>query len=91
MMKANEHNPSAAVALALATPTYGQPVRTEPLRDDLIWGVDGIAEEIGKTQRQVFHMISTGAIPAAKVGGRIVASRARLREHFRALLDTARA
>jgi hypothetical protein len=63
----------------------------EPLRDDLIWGIKGIAEEIGKSERQAFHLVDTGAIPAAKVGGRIVASRARLREHFRALLGEDRA
>ena len=61
-----------------------------PLRDDLVWGIRGIAEEIGKSERQAFHLIDTGQIPAAKVGGRVVASRARLREHFRALLDGSR-
>jgi hypothetical protein len=61
------------------------------LSDDIVWGVDGIATEIGRTPRQTFHLISTGAIPAGKAGGRIFASRARLREHFRALLDSARA
>jgi hypothetical protein len=63
----------------------------EPLRDDLIWGIRGIAAEIGKSERQAFHLVDTGAIPASKIGGRIVASRARLREHFRALLNAARA
>ena len=58
----------------------------EPLSDDLIWGIRGIAKEIGKSERQAFHLIDTGKIPAAKVGGRIVASRSRLRAHFRALL-----
>jgi hypothetical protein len=57
------------------------------LSADLIWGIRGIAEEIGKSERQAFHLVDTGQIPAAKVGGRIVASRARLRDHFRALLD----
>jgi hypothetical protein len=85
----NVNGPHTGVSLALATPAYAQPVKAEPLRDDLIWGVEGIAEEIGKSQRQVFHMISIGAIPAAKVGGRIVASRSRLRQHFEALLDRA--
>lgn len=61
----------------------------EPLRDDLIWGIKGIAEEIGKSERQAFHLVDTGQIPAAKVGGRIVASRSRLRQHFEALLDGA--
>ena len=63
----------------------------EPLRDDLVWGIKAIADEIGKTPRQAFHLVDTGAIPAAKIGGRIVARRTRLREHFRALLDSARA
>lgn len=85
-MNVNEQNTGAALSLALAAPAYAQSIKAEPLRDDLIWGVEGIAEEIGKTQRQVFHMISIGAIPAAKVGGRIVASRSRLRAHFKALL-----
>ena len=64
---------------------------SEALRADLIWGIKAIAEELGKTQRQAFHLIDTGAIPSAKIGGRIVASRTRLREHFRALLNAARA
>jgi hypothetical protein len=87
MMNVNEQDTGAP--LSLAPPAYAQSVKAQPLRDDLIWGVEGIAEEIGKTQRQVFHMISVGAIPAAKVGGRIVASRSRLRQHFEALLDGA--
>ena len=85
-MSVNEHNAGARLWLSLARPESNQP-KAEPLRDDLIWGVEGIAKEIGKTQRQVFHMISIGAIPAAKVGGRIVASRSRIRQHFEALLD----
>jgi hypothetical protein len=63
---------------------------SESLRDDLIWGIRGIAAEIGKSERQAFHLIDTGQIPAAKVGGRIVASRSRLRQHFEALLDGGR-
>ena len=38
---------------------------TEPLRDDLIWGIKGIAEEIGKSERQAFHLIDTGANPGS--------------------------
>jgi len=42
------------------------------LSEDLLWGVEAIAAEIGKT--------------SAKIGGRIVASRAKLRAHFEAIL-----
>jgi hypothetical protein len=73
-----------------ASSAAGAP-RVAPLSDDLIWEIKGIAEEIGKSERQTFHLVATGAIPAAKIGGRIVASRSRLREHFRALLGADRA
>lgn len=49
-----------------------------PLSSDLIWGVTAIAKEIGRTNRQTFHMLENGYIPARKVGGRWVAFRPEL-------------
>jgi hypothetical protein len=57
-----------------------------PLHNDLVWGVQAIASEIGRTPRQTFHLIAAGTIPTGKAGGRIFASRSRLRQHFEALL-----
>jgi hypothetical protein len=57
------------------------------LSTDLLWGVAAIAAEIGKTERQVFHLIATKQIPAGKIGGRLVASRTALRLHFAARLS----
>jgi hypothetical protein len=57
----------------------GEPAR---LSDDLIWGVKGIADFIGKTERQAFHLATTGQIPTGKIGGRLVASRSALRRFF---------
>lgn len=57
-----------------------------PLGDDLIWSVKSIAQEIGRPERYVFYMVSTGQLPAAKIGGRIVASRRALRAFFTAAL-----
>ena len=49
----------------------------------LIWGCEGIAREIGRTRRQTFHLLESGAIPAAKkIGGRWVADRRHLRALF---------
>jgi len=62
----------------------------EALADDLLWGIKAIAAEIRRSERQTFHLVDTAAIPAAKVGGRIVASRTRLREHFNALIGAGR-
>lgn len=54
----------------------------EPLRDDLVWGIKAIADEIGRSERQTFHLASTGQIPVGKIGGRHVASRSKLRARF---------
>jgi hypothetical protein len=46
--------------------------------EDLVWGGSAIARVIGRTDRQTFHMLDAGALPAQKVGGRWVASRKKL-------------
>ncbi|MBB4003237.1 DNA-binding protein [Aurantimonas endophytica] len=48
----------------------------------LVWGVEAIAEKIGRTPRQTFHMCATGALPAKKVCGRWVAKRDALERFF---------
>jgi hypothetical protein len=47
---------------------------------DILWGADAIAAEIRRDRSATFHLLSAGALPAKKVGGRWVASRAKLRE-----------
>lgn len=50
---------------------------------DLVWGVQEIADIIGRTYRQTYHMIQTGSLPMVKqVGQRYVASRAKLIAFF---------
>lgn len=58
-------------------------INPEPEPADLIWGVADIAKVIGRTDRQTYHMISNGSLPAVKqVGQRYVASRSKLIEFF---------
>ena len=46
---------------------------------DLVWGTADIGRVINRNPRQVFHLISTGALKSVqKKGGRYVASRAAL-------------
>ena len=46
---------------------------------DLIWGTADIGRVINRNPRQVFHLISTGALKSVqKKGGRYVASRSAL-------------
>lgn len=52
---------------------------------ELVWGASAIARAIGRTDRQTFHMLDRGMIPAKKVGGRWVAERGQLMNFF---LDT---
>lgn len=50
---------------------------------DLIWGVEAIGKLIGRTDRQTYHMISSGNLPVVKqVGERYVASRSKLISFF---------
>lgn len=49
---------------------------------DLIWEVSEIAKVIGRTERQTFHMLQSGQLPAKKVGGRWVAERGQLIRFF---------
>lgn len=49
---------------------------------ELIWGVSGIAKLIGRTDRQTFHMLSKGNLPAKQVGNRWVAERGKLIAFF---------
>ncbi|HSI42131.1 MAG TPA: DNA-binding protein [Xanthobacteraceae bacterium] len=46
--------------------------------DDIVWEVGNIARVIGRTERQTFHLLSAGHLPAKKIGGRWAASRRKL-------------
>jgi hypothetical protein len=46
--------------------------------DDLLWGIAAIARVINRNQRQSYHLLQTGALPARKIGQQWVASRGQL-------------
>lgn len=49
---------------------------------NLVWEVEAIAKLIGRSERQTFHLLATGKLPAKKVGGRWVAERNKLMSFF---------
>lgn len=49
---------------------------------DLVWGVQAIARLIGRTERQTYHLCTTGAIPVRKVGAVWMAERGKLIRFF---------
>jgi hypothetical protein len=49
---------------------------------DLLWEVAEIAAFIGREPRQTYHMLSQNQLPARRIAGRWVASKAVLREFF---------
>lgn len=49
---------------------------------DLVWGIDAIARLIGRTERQTYHMLRAGNLPAKQVGNRWVAERSKLIAFF---------
>ena len=52
------------------------------LRDDLLWGAQAIADEIGLDRRVVFYLLQTGKLPATKTGHTWTTTKTRLRRHF---------
>jgi hypothetical protein len=65
--------------------TATNPYPEVSLSDDLVWGIKGIAEELGLKPRQAFHLIENGRIPCGKIGDRVVGSRTKLRQAFEAI------
>ena len=57
------------------------------LGDDLIWSAAGIAKELRLPVRQVTHLVMAKVIPTGKVGGKVVASRRKLREFIEAAVS----
>lgn len=55
---------------------------TTKLKDDLLWGAQAIADEIGLDRRVVFYLLQNGALPATKTGNTWTSTRSRLRRHF---------
>lgn len=50
---------------------------------DLVWGVQAIANIIGRSYQQTYHMIATGKLPVVKqIGERYVVSRSKLIAFF---------
>ncbi|TJU73886.1 MAG: DNA-binding protein [Mesorhizobium sp.] len=47
-----------------------------------VWGCTAISKVIKRKPRQTFNLLENGELPAKKVGGRWVASRAKLEKLF---------
>ncbi len=46
--------------------------------DEPVWEVSNIARIICRNERQTFHLLATGKLPANKVGSRYVSTRRKL-------------
>jgi hypothetical protein len=57
----------------------------EEIADDLLRGLTEISEFIDENERKTAHLIRRGEIPAGRLGHEYVASKQRLREHYRQL------
>lgn len=58
----------------------------KPLASELVWEVEGVAEEVGLPVRVAYHLLRTGELPGQKIGGKWCSSRSALRRHFAAVL-----
>ena len=63
---------------ALAPPEATQ----TPLRDDILWGAQAIADELGRDVRAVYFLCQRGLLDVSKVGDVWTTTRTRLRAQF---------
>ena len=68
------------------TPQHAE-VSDDPNPLDLVWGAEGVAPIIKRTERQARYLLRSGAIPSRRVGTRFVTTR---REIIAALLGSPR-
>ena len=54
-------------------------IAKQRLADDLLTGAAAIAEELGTTRRQVYHLAKTKRVPIGRWGRILVASKKELR------------
>jgi len=58
------------------------PLPPPTIGDDLLWGINAIAAEIGRSPSQTNHMVENGRIPCGKMGGQWVANRRHIHDAF---------
>ena len=52
------------------------------LKDDVLFGAQAIADELGLEQRKTFYLLERGYLPATKCGATWTSTRSRLRRFF---------
>jgi hypothetical protein len=60
-------------------------MEVEKIADDLIVGAKSIAAEIGLTERQVYNLLETKALPGFKFGSKWASKRSIIRAHIDSL------
>jgi hypothetical protein len=56
-------------------------VREDEL-DRVLWGAEAIGQQIGRSERQTYHLLENGLLPADKVGKLWTSTPRRLRTRF---------
>jgi hypothetical protein len=57
-------------------------IEAPPLADDLLFGAQAIADELGIDVRKAFYGLARGHIPGTKCGATWTSTKSRLRRHF---------
>lgn len=65
----------------MLTMCMAEDLSSEPL-DEIIWGAENIARELGLSKRQVYYMASRGDLPIGKVCGKLYVLKRCLFEHL---------
>lgn len=53
------------------------------LKDDLLMGAKAVAEFVGISERQVYHMLARRQLPGFKIGNTVAAQKSTIIKHIR--------
>jgi hypothetical protein len=66
----------------MATSRAGEAGLDRSIGDDILWGLEEIATELGLDHYQVRYRAQAGQLPVRRIGRRYFASRAELRDYL---------
>ena len=57
------------------------------MQSDMIWGAIDIAKFLNLTPRRLYRLVEQGALPVARIGGHLAASKSALERHIESLVE----
>jgi hypothetical protein len=85
-MSETKAHPIAETKAQPIAETKAPETKAQPIAEDLVIGAKSIGAEVGRTERQAYHMLENGILPGFKLGSQWAAKRSKIKAHIDALV-----